>query len=208
MRFCLPLCPLRRHAMTDHFTVLQQPRRPWLDADALKDVFHRRSAALHPDVPGTGETARFASLSAAYTALREPASRLRHLLELDAPELLSATAPPPTELADLFMRLAGQRRRLDQFIAQRAAASSPLGRALLAGEAAVLRRDLAAMTAAVEAAHSAALEDLRALDAIWNASDPAHWTALSVLHDRLTYLGKWLGQLRESLFTLNQEPPE
>ncbi len=74
----------------DHFAELGQPRRPSLDADALKDHFHRLTAEHHPDIAGDG--GRFTTLNAAYTVLREPAARLRHLLELDAPAALAAPA--------------------------------------------------------------------------------------------------------------------
>ena len=35
--------------MTDHFATLGEPRRPWLDAEALKEKFHRLSGTVHPD---------------------------------------------------------------------------------------------------------------------------------------------------------------
>ena len=39
--------------MTDHFAALAQPRRPWLDGDALKESFHR-AATLDPWVVTNG----------------------------------------------------------------------------------------------------------------------------------------------------------
>ena len=35
--------------MTDAFALLSEPRRPWLDAEALKARFLPLSAAVHPD---------------------------------------------------------------------------------------------------------------------------------------------------------------
>ena len=35
--------------MTDYFALLNEPRRPWLDADLLKQTFLTLSAGAHPD---------------------------------------------------------------------------------------------------------------------------------------------------------------
>ena len=35
--------------MTDSFSLLNEPRRPWLDAGALKQKFLPLSSAAHPD---------------------------------------------------------------------------------------------------------------------------------------------------------------
>jgi curved DNA-binding protein CbpA len=188
--------------MNDHFATLGQPRRPWLDADALKDAFHRLSASLHPDVAGTGDTARFAAVNAAHVALREPASRLRHLLELTAPESLAAASNPPLELADLFMQIAGLRRRLEAHLAKRQAATSPRTQALLASEEAELRRELQATLGRLEAAESAALEQVREIDSRWSSPTPEAIASLLRTYHRLAYLARWLAQTRESLFAL------
>ena len=60
--------------VTDHFAAFDFPRTPWVDADELKEKFHRLSAQRHPDAPG-GSDAAFAALNAAWQILREPASR-------------------------------------------------------------------------------------------------------------------------------------
>ncbi len=188
--------------MTDHFAILHQPRRPWLDAGALKDAFHQRSAALHPDVSGTGDTAQFVALNGAYSVLREPGSRLRHLLELCAPAALADASAPPAELSDLFIQIAGARRRLGDLLARRTAANSPLSRALLAGEEAALRRDLHAVLAQLEATEANALAEVRVLDATWRETDAEAVNALTRHFHRLAYLARWLTQTREALFTL------
>ena len=35
--------------VSDHFALLNETRRPWLDADLLKQKFHTLSGSLHPD---------------------------------------------------------------------------------------------------------------------------------------------------------------
>ena len=188
--------------MIDHFATLAQPRRPWLEAEALKDAFHRLSASLHPDVPGTGDGAQFTALNAAYSILRESAARLRHLLELTAPAALAATSAAPFELADLFMEIAGLRRRLDDLLSKRNAATSPLTRALLAAEESVLRRDLTTARERLEAAESASLDELRMVDSGWDKLSAEAGDSLPRLYQRLAYLARWLAQTREALFVL------
>ena len=71
--------------MTDAFALLDEPRQPWLEVEALKTKFLTRSAATHPDKftdPAEKETAqtRFADLNSAHEILRDPKLRLQHLL--------------------------------------------------------------------------------------------------------------------------------
>ena len=61
----------------DCFAIFDEPRRPWLDADALKKKFHALTAAHHPDV-ARGEKNRevdFAELNAAYEIVGDDKKR-------------------------------------------------------------------------------------------------------------------------------------
>ena len=188
--------------MPDHFATLAQPRRPWLDPAALRESFQRAAAQQHPDAAGGGD-AQFAALNAAHTILREPAARLRHLLALEAPALLTRAAQIPPALADLFMQLAGHRRALDGFLQKHSAAASPLARALLAAEKTALRRALETAFAQLAAFDETALAELRALDAAWSAHDSAALENLASLQARFAFLAKWSAQLREDIFKLH-----
>ncbi len=186
--------------MSDYFLALAQPRRPWLDPAELRESFHRAAARLHPDAGG--DAGHFAALNTAHSVLGAPATRLRHLLELAAPALLHRPAPIPPALADLFMLLAAARRVRETFLQKHAAAASPLGRALLAGEKAGLVTGLESALARLTSAHEAALAELRAHDAAWPAPSAADWERLSVLQASFAFLEKWTAQLREDLFRL------
>src|SRR5438552_2017449 len=68
--------------MTDAFVLLDEPRRPWLDAEALKQKFLPLSGASHPDrihsapeAEKQAATSHYAELNAAYNTLREPRDR-------------------------------------------------------------------------------------------------------------------------------------
>src|SRR4051812_12696266 len=95
--------------MTDYFVLLGQPRRPWIDESSFKQRFLELSASFHPDrVHHLDETERAAAqvryldLNAAYQCLREPRSRLRHLLELERGALSRDVQEIPSDLVTVF----------------------------------------------------------------------------------------------------------
>src|SRR5262245_10833372 len=112
--------------MTDFFALLDEPRRPWLDLDALKGRYMERSAATHPDraheqdeTAKEAATARSAELNAAWRCLNEPRDRLLHLIQLEAGEKPVGLTVPPAELMDLFAQVGRLCRETDQFLAER-----------------------------------------------------------------------------------------
>jgi hypothetical protein len=185
--------------MPDHFAILAQPRRPWLDDAVLKEAFHRATAQQHPDVAG-GSEGGASALNAAFAVLGDPAARLRHLLDLECPGPVSAPLGIAPELADLFGKIAALRQTGTALAKKEAAAQSPLVRALLAGDQAAHRRDLESTLAALVSAEAAAQDELRAIDAGWASHDHAVCVRLVALQQRFAFLTKWQAQLREDLF--------
>ncbi len=89
--------------MTDYFALLDQPRRPWLDPEELKQVFHQKTLETHPDAqtePGGKET--FTQLNEAYQVLREPKRRLHHLLSLEGSPPATKSVSVPANIEKLF----------------------------------------------------------------------------------------------------------
>ena len=70
--------------MEDAFSLFGLERRPLIDEAALKEKYLRLAAIRHPDLSG-GNDEKFHLLQDAYKTLREPAARLRHLVELEFP---------------------------------------------------------------------------------------------------------------------------
>ena len=182
--------------MHDAFALFSLPRHPWLDAAELRDEFHRRSASAHPDAGGDSES--FARLNAAHQTLSDPAARLRHLLELEAPEALAQSQQIPPVLADRFMRVGTARQSAESFLAKHRATSSPLARALVAGEHATQTQAIDSALTDLEAAQTDALARLRDVDADWRERLPD----IARLHAELSYFGKWAAQLRDSRLAL------
>src|SRR4051812_12655733 len=119
--------------MTDYFALFNEPRRPWLDPESLKQKFLALSATVHPDrVHNLGEAERAAAnerateLNAAYNCLREPKDRLRHLLELELGALPKDVQRIPSELMDLSLQIGAGCRETDAFLAEKSKATSPM----------------------------------------------------------------------------------
>src|SRR5687768_16897340 len=98
--------------MTDNFTLLNERRLPWLDADQLKQRFYQLSSEVHPDRTHNAsatdkDTANktYAELNAAYNCLREPKERLVHLLELETGGKPKDIQRIPPGTMDLFVEI-------------------------------------------------------------------------------------------------------
>lgn len=179
--------------MTDLFAVLGQPRRPLLDEALLKDEYFRQAALLHPDA-SAGDTEKFRLLQEAFQTLGDPASRLRHLQELEFPSV----SPAPMQ-GDLFMRV-GQSVQAAQSVFQRLEKTqAPLAKALLLGDIAAVRTGLKKTLVAVDQYRSTLLANVATLDAQWPPSDGVE---LNRLASALAFVGRWHSQLAEWDFRL------
>ena len=201
--------------MPDFFALLDEPRRPWLDADSLKQKFLARSSEVHPDrVHGANESEkrkanqRYTDLNGAYVCLREPRDRLRHLLELELGRKPEDLQEMPAELASLFMEIAAVCREADGFLANQSNITSPLLRAQSFPEVQHWIERLTGLKATLAGHHETMLSGLRKLDAAWceRASDaPARSTLLPELERicrRIGFLSRWNGQVQERLVRL------
>lgn len=188
-------------APLDLFAQLGQPRRPWLEPEELKEAFHQRAAVTHPD-SGGAEGGAFTDANAAYHVLRDPARRLKHLIELEFPEAAAETQQISNAIAQRFLEVATLCREADTFLSQQPDTPSALGQALVAQETFSLRRDLDKELLLLEQDEAAGLEALRAEDALWTERDTATAARLRELQQRFAFLGKWSDQLRERLARL------
>ena len=193
-------------ATTDFFALLGEPRHPVLDPERIKETFHRLSRTEHPDqqaAAATGADAAFAVLNQAQATLREPKTRLRHLLELEFPEVrLAGPSSVPLALAALFAPIHGLLGEIDALLAKKAAAPSALARALLARSEHSLREQAETRLAELETLYTSALTDLDVLGTNWQTRQPDAASRLHELYQRFAYLSRWTEQLRERLFQL------
>jgi curved DNA-binding protein CbpA len=194
--------------MNDYFATLGVERRPWLDAEELKDSFRRQAAEVHPDALGpggrpVGEKSSFVDLNLAHRILRDPGLRLGHLLELEAVVSEGGEGGVDGELGALFMEVGGLSREVRLHVGRRNTVSSGLEKALIASETASLIERMERLSAAVEARWGNALEDLRELDARWGRErDQETVRNLALLRRRFAVLTRWREQVGECLFSL------
>ena len=200
--------------MSDYFALLDEPRRPWLDADTLKQKFLARSAAAHPDkissadAPQKAAAAKaFAELNAAYNCLAEPKSRLLHLLALELGAKPQDIQPIPAALADLFAEVATACRSADGFLAGKAGATSPLLQVQFFERGLAWMDTLNALQQKLNHLRERLTGELQALDAKWAGADAASrremLPALEELYRLFGYFNRWNGQIQERVVQLS-----
>lgn len=191
--------------MTDCFSLLDEPRRPWLEPEMLKDKFLARSAAVHPDrVHNLSAAEReraqehYTELNAAYHCLREPRLRLRHLLELELGAKPSDLTQVPDDLMNLFFEIGKTFRAVDAFLAEKTQASSPLIKVQLFERGMDWTDTLRKLQQQVAARRDQLIAELQSLDAIWiSPASPVALSRLENLYRLFSYYDRWLAQLQE-----------
>jgi len=189
--------------MTDYFALFHEARRPWLDADTLKDKLHKLSALHHPDV-AKDDSVDFTELNAAYRTLHDPKTRLRHLLELEFPGTLTGNLQIPADISRLFETVAKERQSVGAFLEKRAELKSPLEIALMAPEKLGLLAALEKLLEALNSKHEGILTQIKFMDAGWEEDKATSQTALLDIYQGISYVGKWTDQVREDLAKLGE----
>lgn len=188
----------------DAFARLGLARCAALDEETLKSAWLELGRAAHPDQVG-GDAALSSQINAAYELLKEPESRLKHLLELDYPDQAAAWATVPMEegLMQVFMKLGPVLQKVEVFAKKREVATSALAQALLAGEQMQVQEDLeermSELTDLRETLESALIQ----VDDLRSKGDAAQaMESMRVLRAKFAYVSKWQRQAREALLKL------
>jgi curved DNA-binding protein CbpA len=198
----------------DYFALLDEPRRPWLDPDLLKQKFLTISSSAHPDkVHSASESdknsaaKKFAEMNAAYNCLAAPKSRLLHLLELERGVKPKDVQQIPEGLSDLFADVATICRQADGFLADKAKAVSPLLQVQLFERAQEWIEKLNGVQTKVRDLSGRLFAELKLLDAKWMAGDaPARGSLLDdleKLYRLFSYFNRWGGQIQERIVQLS-----
>lgn len=201
--------------MTDYFALLDEPRRPWLEAEALKRKFLVLSGELHPDrihdAPATQKALaqdRSAELNAAYQCLREPKDRLRHLLELERGRKLDQLQNVPPGLMDVSLQVGSACREADGILKEKSGASSPLLRVGLFEREQEQVQKLTALAKQLETQREALIAEAKNMDARWESSQTGGVNQellprLEEVYRLLSYYERWGAHLRERIVQLS-----
>ncbi|MCX8155718.1 MAG: DnaJ domain-containing protein [Verrucomicrobiae bacterium] len=205
--------------MTDYFALLNEPRRPALEVEALKERFLKLSSSVHPDrfhhasaAERQAATERYAELNAAFQCLSEPKERLLHLYELETGQRPKDIQRIPPGTMDLFVEVGQLCRDVDAFLAERAKAESPMVKVQLFARGLEWVDKLQQVQAHVNAKREELLAELEGLNAVWEKApppgDPGRVAALPLerleqIYRVLSYIQRWSGQLQERLVQLS-----
>jgi DnaJ-domain-containing protein 1 len=199
--------------MLDYFSLLNEPRLPWLDPDALKAKFLALSTESHPDrFHGAGDeekrevNQRFADLNAAFNCLRDPKARLLHLLELESGGKPKDVQRIPPGTMDLFVEVGQICRDVDAFLAEKSKVTSPMLKVPMFEQAMEWTDKLKVLQQKVNLKRDALNAELQLLNPLWAAvpptGDPARRQALPLerleqTYRILSYIGRWTEQIQE-----------
>lgn len=202
----------------DCFALLGEPRRPWVDVDALKTRFLRLSAEVHPDrvhdAPEAVRTEagrRYTEVNSAYQVVRDPRQRLLHLLELEGGARPKDIQRIPPGTMELFVEIGQACREVDAFLARRRSVASPMLRVRLFQEGLEWTGRLQALQGRLQDGRAVIDGELRGLNAAWEAAAPVGADGrgaglpLGRLEDHyrsLSYLARWTEQIQERLVQL------
>jgi len=196
--------------MTDNFALLNEPRRPWLDAEGLKAKFLVRSAEVHPDRVHQSTEAdklvanqRYTELNAAYQCLREPRSRVRHLLELELGAKPSDLTNVPDDLMELFFSVGKIFREVDTLLAEKSRATSPLLQVQIFERGQDWVERLGALREKISARREILIGELQAVDVGWAAAPLKPTDALLRIWRLLSFYDRWLAQIQERVVQLS-----
>ena len=199
-----------RDIVRDYFALLNEPRQPWLEPEALKEKFFAVSAEVHPDrlhqAPESDKLAanqRYTELNAAYSCLREPRDRLRHLLELELGKKPSDLTNVPNDLMDLFFSVGKLLREVEAFIAEKGRATSPLLQVQLFEHGQEWMEKLNAMRQRVNSKREPLVEELKRLSAGWDTNSAKPLEQLLEIWRLLSFYDRWLAQIQERVVQLS-----
>jgi curved DNA-binding protein CbpA len=190
--------------MTDYFALLEEPRRPWLEPDELKQKYHRLTLAAHPDtrVESTPSDA-FSELSKGYRTLSDPTQRLLHLLTLEGHAPDTNAQMVPDDLADLFLNVGLLNQQIDLVARNQAEATSSLGKSMLTRELVEVETRLRDHLDRLRGIYDDHLDRLQDLNDSWMSDRTGALSQVAEIYGRITYLSRWIDQLEEKRVQLS-----
>lgn len=186
--------------VADYFAMLGQPRQPFLDEKALEGAFHSRARTLHPDVATEESSERFAELNRAFGTLRDPRSRLEHLLTLEG--AAAGDQSVELELAELFARAAEMANHIRGELADTEAAGSAIADSVRRLRRRELREELAPVMKELRVYETEARAELQTLNESWQRDRAGSLASARRLQQRFAFLQRWLSTLAELSFAL------
>jgi curved DNA-binding protein CbpA len=188
--------------MIDYFALLDQPRRPWLEENTLREKFHQLARTSHPD-QSRGISAEFAKLSEAFRILSDPKLRLQHLLALEQKMPASSENILPKDLEELFPQMTAVIQTTDGLRKRISATTNALTRSLFKSEVLATQNQIAQSLAQLSELYEQTTSELRMLDESWTTVPSPNFSQLRGLYLKISYLSRWIAQLEEQKLQLS-----
>ena len=202
----------------DNFALLDEPRHPWVDTDALKEKFLRLSNGTHPDRFHTANeqekqeaNRRFAEVNAAYNTLREPRDRLLHLLELEFGAKPKDVQRIPPGTMDLFVEVGQLCRDVDAFLVERGKVTSPMLKVQMFERGLEWTDKLQSLQSRINAKRDELASELQQMNTVWDAApaiganervNALPLERLEQIYRVFSYIARWSEQLNERVVQL------
>jgi curved DNA-binding protein CbpA len=185
--------------MIDYFALLGIERRPALDEESLKRAYFRQTESLRLN---RAEADALSSLNLAFQILSNPASRIQHLLKLEFGD--SRGGQIGSDLGQLFGSVVEALRKTDQEFGSLTTESSALLRALAFQRMDKVRERLTQIDDDLSQRERTLLSELDQLDVLWTGSPTRCREMLAEIALRLTFVQKWLSEVRERKIRLEE----
>jgi curved DNA-binding protein CbpA len=185
--------------MTDYFAVLGLERRPTLPAPSIEGAYYEKTKALHPDRIEGGD---LASVNAAFQIVLNPATRIRHLLNLEFGE--PGERQIGNELGQLFGVIVEALRGADDELKAISRETSPLLRAVAYGRLESIRNSLERAQERLVERESELHDRISEIDRVWFQQKNQCRKSLAQISVDLTFVQKWLAEVRERKVRLEE----
>ena len=185
--------------MIDYFALLDVERRPAITEETVKGAYFRKSESLHMDPSRSDEV--FA-VNAAFQTIANPATRIQHLLRLEFGDAGGGQIPP--DLGELFGTIVEVLQIADLELGSLTTQSSPLLRALAFQKLDGLREGLQQAEKELSQRESCFLAEVARLDQSWFENTVHARRPLAQIALGLTFVQKWLSQVRERKIRLEE----
>jgi hypothetical protein len=185
--------------MIDYFALLETERRPAIDEESLKRTYFRQTESLRLK---RAEADSLSSLNMAFRILANPATRIQHLLKLEFGDSHGGQIGP--DLGQLFGAVVEALQKADQEFGSLTTESSALLRALAFQRMSRVREQLTQIDDDLSERERALVSELDQLDSLWTERPAQCREPLAQVALRLTFVQKWLSEVRERKIRLEE----
>jgi hypothetical protein len=185
--------------MIDYFALLDIERRPAITEESLKRTYFRQTESLRLN---RAEPDSLSSLNMAFRILANPATRNQHLLKLEFGD--SHGGQIGSDLGELFGAVVDVLQKTDQEFGSLTTESSALLRALAFQRMDKVRDRLTQIDDDLSHQEKTLHSEIDRLDALWIESPAECRQPLAQIALRLTFIQKWLTEVRERKIRLEE----